>query len=257
MEFKVDQAEGHVFPRLSVKARDEIVTLGEEAPPELTGHFLEPAAWKEMLKDPRALILDIRNDYEFEIGRFEGAIRPDVQTFKEFPEWLNRTLQGNEDRPILTYCTGGIRCEKLTAYLRKEGFDNIYQLHGGIVTYGKETDGAGWQGECFVFDDRVSVPISESAEAVASCHHCRAMTSRYQNCAAVDCNRLYVCCEECARTNDHCCSAECQTSPRQRETRSKLAPALRSEGVKIRRQRYRANLRGKRRAKGETSPPTG
>ncbi len=253
--FKIDPAEDHVFPRLAVKVRDEIVTLGEPLEhPEQTGPFLEPAEWREMLKHPDALILDIRNDYEYEIGHFEGAIRPDVQSFKEFPEWLDKTLEGRQDRPVLTYCTGGIRCEKLTAYLAGKGVPNVFQLHGGIIAYGKdpETRGAGWQGECFVFDDRVTVPINPEAKPVANCLHCAAPTSRYQNCAAVDCNRMYVCCAACEEVHAHSCSPECEIAPRRREPRTRLAPDLRSERVRIRRQAQRANLRGKRRAKVES-----
>jgi len=242
-EYKIDPVEGHAFGRLSVKARAEIVTLGHECEPwEKTGRHLEPAEFKAMLETENPLILDIRNDYEFEVGRFKGAVRPDVKTFKEFPDWLRTVIEPGEERPILTYCTGGIRCEKLTAYLVDQGIENVYQLHGGIVTYGKdpETQGEHWEGVCYVFDDRVTVPIGPNVTPVTRCLHCGVEIARFINCASVDCNRQFTCCEACEEKFSRSCSEACIHAERRREENGKLAIELRSERIKLRRQAYRA-----------------
>jgi len=250
-EFKIDPYPTHAFKRLSVKAREEIVTLGTACEPwRNTGPFLEPAEFKRMIEEEDPLILDIRNDYEYEIGRFKGAVRPDVTTFKEFPAWLETVLPAAGDRPVLTYCTGGIRCEKLTAYLRDCGFDNVYQLHGGIVTYGKDpsTQGEHWEGVCYVFDDRISVPIGPEVRPVTRCQQCQQESPRYVNCANVDCNKQFVLCESCEATTDRTCSEACSLAERKREPNAKLELALRSERIRQRRQAWRQRRKERQRA---------
>ncbi|HRQ90658.1 MAG TPA: rhodanese-related sulfurtransferase, partial [Bacteroidia bacterium] len=164
IEFKIDPAEDHVFPKLSVKVRHEIVTLGlpEEEdidPNQLTGERLSPKEFLAAMEEDDVLLIDGRNDYEARIGHFRGAICPPIRNFREFPAWLGENADRLRGRKILTYCTGGIRCEKLSGYLRREGFDQVYQLDGGIVKYGKdpETQGHGFDGLCYVFDERVAV----------------------------------------------------------------------------------------------------
>jgi len=161
MAFKIDEESGHVFPKLSVKARSEIVTLGlgseDLSPNEMTGKHLTPTEWKEQMKDPDTVILDARNDYEFDLGHFKGAIRPDIGNFKELPDWIKEHRSELDGKKILTYCTGGIRCEKFSGYLVQEGFDDVNQLLGGIVEYGKDPEARGenYDGECYVFDQRI------------------------------------------------------------------------------------------------------
>lgn len=242
-EFKFDEHEGHAFKKLSVKVRDEIVTLGIAADSvNHTGIHLDAKAFREKLDDPNALILDIRNDYEYEMGRFKGAIRPPVESFREFPQWIAENFGDAKDRPLLTYCTGGIRCEKLTAYLTEQGYNEVYQLHGGIVTYAKDPDvqGEGFDGDCFMFDDRLSVPVGPPVNV---CEGCGDGSSRYVNCSNVDCNRLYFLCSGCEESRGLACSDACRQAARVREQNARLNPGLRSEAARLRKQRHRAKRR--------------
>lgn len=233
MEFKIDEYDRHAFRRLSVKARDEIVTFGAEllidgagdAPLKRPGEAIEPKRFREMLDDPEVVIIDGRNDYEFDVGHFRGAIRPDFETFKEAPQWVQNNVL-DKSRPILTYCTGGIRCEKLSAYLITQGFERVYQLKGGIVSYGKdpEVQGELFEGACFVFDDRIVVPVNrtDSAKVIGKCLHCGGPTESYVNCANVVCNRLYLCCSECEESSARTCSEACRSAPLKRGKGSRL-----------------------------------
>jgi UPF0176 protein len=158
--------------------------------------------------------LDGRNYYEYDIGHFRGAIRPEVESSRDFPEWIRQNLSEFKDRPILTYCTGGIRCEKLSGFLLKEGFKDVSQLDGGIVTYGKDPEVKGrlFDGKCYVFDERISVPINSTDEdiIVGRCHHCGKEEDRYINCANDDCHKKHVCCVECEEEHNSFCSLECE-----------------------------------------------
>lgn len=218
MEFKIDEEEGHVFPKLSIKAREEIVTLGlgqeDLDPNEVTGKYLSPAEWREAMKDPNAVMIDARNDYEWELGRFEGALLPPVGNFRDLPQWVRDNREELEGKRILTYCTGGIRCEKFSGFLVKEGFDDVSQLHGGIVTYGKdeEAKGEGYEGSCYVFDQRIGVPVNRTggAKVVSKCLHCGEPSERYRNCAWKPCNVQHFCCEKCEPGAHRCCTDECR-----------------------------------------------
>lgn len=236
MEFKIDEHDGHAFRRLSVKARDEIVTFGRELhigskEPDILSQpakYLEPLEFRKLLDDPNVVVIDGRNDYEFDLGHFRGAIRPDFETFKQAPEWLEANLK-NKKQPILTYCTGGIRCEKLSAYLLDQGFENVYQLHGGIVEYGRDPEVQGdlFDGACFVFDDRIAVPVNrtESATIVGRCHHCGEPSESYVNCANVLCNLLYLCCPKCEAATERSCSEACRQALGRRPKNGKLSEA--------------------------------
>jgi UPF0176 protein len=221
MPFKVDDVDDHVFPSLSVKVKSELVTFRVDAnvdPIERTAPHLSPEVFRRMMDDPDVVILDGRTDYEYDIGHFRGAVRPDVSSFREFPQWIRTHLADAKDRPILTYCTGGIRCEKLTAFMLAEGFANVYQLDGGIVTYGKDptVQGAMWDGLCYVFDERITVPINHTDDrrVVGSCHHCGAPTERYVNCANLDCHFQHLSCDTCAQAYERSCSEACMHAPR-------------------------------------------
>lgn len=218
MVFKIDQVEEHAFRKMFVRHKKELVTLRYEKdldPNKETGVHLSPVEFHEMLQRDDVIILDGRNDYEYDLGHFRGAIRPTVETFKEFPEWIRKTLgEEHKDRPILTYCTGGIRCEKLTGVLMNEGFPNVYQLDGGIVTYGKdpEVQGRLFDGKCYVFDERISVPINRTDEqkVVGRCYHCDSPTETFINCADDTCHRQHLVCEACEEAHDGYCSDECK-----------------------------------------------
>ncbi|MEN8783896.1 MAG: rhodanese-related sulfurtransferase [Akkermansiaceae bacterium] len=216
--WKIDEEEGHVFPKLSIKVRDEVVTLelGDEDfnPADLTATHLKPSEWREAMKEDNVVLLDARNDYEWEIGRFEGAILPEVPSFKDLPGWIRDHRSELEGKKILTYCTGGIRCEKFSGFLLNEGFNDVFQLDGGIVTYGKDDEvrGEGYEGECYVFDERLSVPVNRTsgARVVSKCCNCGVPSIRYRNCAWMPCNAQVLLCEECEESVGRYCTARCK-----------------------------------------------
>ncbi|NGP43981.1 rhodanese-related sulfurtransferase [Bacillaceae bacterium SIJ1] len=222
MAFKIDEADKHAFKKMHVRPRPEIVnsSLNEHINPNRqTGRYLEPEEFRKALEDDDVVIIDARNDYEYDIGHFRNAIRPDIKTFRELPQWIKENLADQKDKKILTYCTGGIRCEKFTGFLIDEGFKDVNQLHGGIVTYGKDekVQGELYDGKCFVFDERMSVPVNQKEDVVVGkCYHCGKAEDRYVNCANPECNRLYVCCEECEPKYRRSCSDDCRTHGRNR-----------------------------------------
>lgn len=217
MEFKIDPSEGHVFPRLSIKLREEIVTLGLEddfSPCETTGEYLEPHQWRDMMEREDVVLIDARNDYEWELGHFEGAMLPEVDSFRELPDWVERHRDELSGKKLMTYCTGGIRCEKFSGFLRRAGFEDVYQLHGGIVTYGKDPKVKGDQfaGSCYVFDERIGIDVNrtESARIVSRCHYCGEKSDRYVNCAWARCNQQHFCCERCEESSAPYCDSSCK-----------------------------------------------
>lgn len=222
MVFKVDEADEHAFKKIFVRYKKELVTFRVEDelnPNILSGKRLSPKEFYEHLQRDDVIVLDGRSGYEFDLGHFRNSIRPDVDSFREFPQWIRENMSEYKDKPILTYCTGGIRCEKLSGYMLKEGFQEVYQLDGGIVTYGKdpEVQGRLFDGKCYVFDERISVPINHTDEAVVvgRCHHCGSPSDRYINCANDACHLQHICCEECEAAYDGHCSEECASLQKQ------------------------------------------
>jgi UPF0176 protein len=165
------------FKRLKVKLKKEIVTLGisDIDPTHSSGTYVKPGDWNELVNDPEVVLIDTRNNYEYEIGSFKGAINPNTETFREFPSYTKNNLEKYRNKKIAMFCTGGIRCEKSTAYLKSEGFENVYHLQGGILKYLEEVEEAEslWEGECFVFDDRVAVKHKLELGKYDQCHACR------------------------------------------------------------------------------------
>lgn len=219
--FKIDETDGHVFDKLFVRVKEELVTFrtGEYGNPlNRTGKHLSPTEWYEMMQKDDVLILDGRTGYEYDLGHFKNAIRPPVQSFRDFPQWIRENLSHYKDKTILTYCTGGIRCEKLTAFMLNEGFKHVAQLEGGIVSYGKDetVKGTLWEGLCYVFDKRIAVPVNRAEDytAVSACVHCGKPCDRYVNCANLDCHRQHFQCEECEKKTHRSCSKECQSAER-------------------------------------------
>jgi UPF0176 protein len=217
LEVKIDESDSHAFHKIFVRPKKELVTfrLEEDVDPnELTGKHLKPKEFYEKLQQGDVIVLDGRNYYEYDIGHFRGAIRPEVESSRDFPDWIRQNLSEFKDRPILTYCTGGIRCEKLSGFLLKEGFTDVSQLDGGIVTYGKDPEVKGrlFDGKCYVFDERISVPINSTDEdiIVGRCLHCGKEEDRYINCANDDCHKKHVCCVECEEEHNSFCSLECE-----------------------------------------------
>jgi len=197
IEYKWSDGSREDFPRLSVKVRKELVTLapGEEFDVFNQGKGLRPKEWHEYLEaHPDVTVLDGRNAYESDIGKFEGAITPNIQNFRDIKETLEKLPK---DKPILTYCTGDIRCEYLSAYMRHSGFSEVYHLDGGIVKYGEEFKEKGkWQGQCYVFDKRKHVKFGETAD-IGVCVGCGTNSSAQVDCSSVDCRHQYVLCTDC------------------------------------------------------------
>ncbi|WP_017547790.1 rhodanese-related sulfurtransferase [Salinicoccus carnicancri] len=220
--FKIDPADGHAFKKMHVRPRPELVNLSLENdidPRELTGEYLEPAEFLRQMQDHDTIVLDARNTYEYDVGHFRGAIRPDVETFRDLPEWVEENREMLEGKRILTYCTGGIRCEKFSGWLKREGFDDVGQLHGGIATYGKDpvAKGQNWDGMMYVFDERLTVPVNQVEHTVVGKDHFDGTPcERYINCADPDCNAQILASKENEDRHLGGCSIECTKSPRNR-----------------------------------------
>ena len=219
IDFKIDLEDSHAFRRISVKVKQEIVNLGLEDdinPHEITGTYLEPKDYYKKLQDPNVVIVDARNDYEYDLGHFKNAIKPDIKHFRDIPSWFRKHKQLFEGKTVLTYCTGGVRCEKWSGFLKREGIEDVYQLKGGIVTYGKdpEVQGQLWDGACYVFDSRISVPINRiDPVIVGKDHFTGEPCERYINCANPECNKQILCSEENEiKYRGSCCDA-CREHP--------------------------------------------
>jgi UPF0176 protein len=164
------------FYRTRVKLKREIVTMGvEDIDPAKAGAYVRPADWNELINDPDVTLIDTRNDYESAIGSFANAIHPKTKSFRDFPAYVKQNLDPQKHRKVAMFCTGGIRCEKSTAYLRQQGFDEVYHLKGGILNYLEQVPATEsmWNGECFVFDNRVSVNHALEKGSYDQCHACR------------------------------------------------------------------------------------
>ncbi|MGB0467499.1 MAG: rhodanese-related sulfurtransferase [Pontibacterium sp.] len=165
------------FHRTKVKLKKEIVTMGVEGidPKKVVGTYVKPADWNALISDPDVVLVDTRNDYEVQIGTFQGALNPSTQTFREFPQYVKDNLNPDKNKKVAMFCTGGIRCEKSTAYLKEQGFEEVYHLEGGILKYLEEVpeEETLWEGECFVFDSRVAVNHQLDKGQYDQCHACR------------------------------------------------------------------------------------
>ncbi len=165
------------FYRMKVKLKKEIVTMGvpDIDPNKVVGSYVKPQDWNALISDPEVLLIDTRNDYEVEIGTFKGAVDPKTSSFRQFPEYVRKHYDPEKHKKVAMFCTGGIRCEKASAFMKQEGFDEVYHLEGGILKYLEEVDESEslWQGECFVFDNRVSVKQGLAPGHYELCHGCR------------------------------------------------------------------------------------
>ena len=205
IDFKWSDGAGDDFPRLSVRVRDEIVSFG--APGELRvddtgvvggGAKLSPEQLHELVAAKQVTFFDGRNGFEAAIGRFAGAIVPDVENTREFVAELDRgTYDHLKNEPVVTYCTGGIRCEVLSSLMISRGFGEVYQLDGGIAKYGETFRDAGlWQGSLYVFDERKSIEFSDDAAIIGQCYSCGQPTHRIENCSDLSCRQQLVVCDE-------------------------------------------------------------
>lgn len=208
--------EGKSFYALKVKLRNKIVADGIEDPnfdPSNTGKYLTADEWNQQLSDPNTVVVDMRNHYESEVGHFEGAICPDVDTFREELQVVEDILQNDKDKKVLMYCTGGIRCEKASAYMKHKGFENVYHLEGGIIKYARDAKANNldikFKGVNFVFDERLAERISD--EVIATCHQCGEPFDHHTNCMNLGCHILFIQCDKCKEKYENCCSEECQS----------------------------------------------
>ncbi len=206
--FKSETVDTNPFPRLRIKFRPEIVTLGVEVDPANTAPRLTPDEFNELIKDPNVVLFDARNNYESAIGRFKGAITPDISLFKDLPAALDQ-YEDLKDKTVVTYCTGGIRCEKASALFKEKGFKDVYQLDGGIISYAQAYPNAAWEGDMFVFDERMATSFKDNPELLGTCIDCGAGTNDYYNCALPTCNALILVCQGCAAPGKTC-SSGCQ-----------------------------------------------
>ena len=177
LETKESYEQEMPFYRSKVKLKKEIVTMGIDGidPKKIVGTYVKPQDWNELISDPEVLLIDTRNDYEVNIGAFKGAINPNTETFREFPDYVKSQLDPNKHKKVAMYCTGGIRCEKSTAFLKEQGFEDVYHLQGGVLKYLEDipVEQSLWQGECFVFDNRVAVNHAMEKGQYDQCFACR------------------------------------------------------------------------------------
>ncbi len=177
LSYKESYDEDMPFYRTKVKLKKEIVTMGVEGidPKEVVGTYVQPKDWNALISDPDVVLVDTRNDYEVQIGTFKNAVNPKTETFREFPDYVKQNMDPAKQKKVAMFCTGGIRCEKSTAYMKEQGFEEVYHLEGGILKYLEEVspEETMWEGECFVFDNRVSVNHHLQKGEYDQCHACR------------------------------------------------------------------------------------
>jgi UPF0176 protein len=228
--FKWSEGTRDHFPRLSVRVRSEIVAF--DAADELKvdekgvvggGTHLKPRQLHDLVEQrgEDVVFFDGRNKWEAAVGRFKNAVVPDVETSRDFIRELESGKYDElKDKPVVTYCTGGIRCEILSSLMKNRGFSEVYQLDGGIATYGETYKDTGlWEGSLYVFDDRMGVKFSDEAVDIGQCVHCADKTSNYENCANLACNKLVLICQQCKTGVDTCGQDDC----RHRVASSKIA----------------------------------
>ena len=221
IDFKIDEVDEPSFVKMHVRYKSEIVHSGLRDPNIIdpksqTGIHLEPKEFLEMKDRDDVVVLDVRSNYEHSLGKFKNAVTLDIENFRDFPAMINE-LAKYKDKKILTYCTGGIKCEKASALLLHEGFPKVYQLHGGIIKYGKETGGEDFEGKCYVFDNRLSVDVnSVNPVVISTCFNCGKTTPKMINCANPECNEHFTQCDDWGDEMDGCCSEACKAHPRKR-----------------------------------------
>ncbi len=214
LTFREQNCKEQVYHKLTIKTRDEIVVFGSKVDLNKRGNHIEPEKLKVMLDNKEKIILlDARDEHEHKVGKFKNALTLSIENFKDFPESSN-ILEPYKNEKIVMYCTGGIRCEKSSAFLKQKGFKDVQQLKGGIIDFINKFPNTYFEGSCFVFDDRLT---ARSGKPIAICVHCGRREDKYLNCHNLDCDELFVSCDGCCVKNNYCCSAECKKSPRQRK----------------------------------------
>ena len=239
--------DGKSFYVLKIKLREKIVADGlNDKSFDVTkrGTHLDAEKFNDLTDDPNTIIVDMRNHYEMEVGHFENAILPDVDTFREALPIVEKMLENDKDKNIIMYCTGGIRCEKASAYYKHKGFENVYQLDGGIIEYARQAKKLGIKnkfiGKNFVFDDRMGERISE--DIISDCHQCGNSADTHVNCKNDACHVLFIQCDACATAMDDCCSDKCKDFiqlPLEEQEEKKKTESF--NGTKFGKGRYKAH----------------
>ena len=208
--------DGKSFWVLKIKVREKIVADGIADPAfnmNTKGKYVNAKEMNQLLESPDTVVIDMRNHYEYEVGHFDRALEIPSDTFREQLPMAVDMMKGNEDKNIIMYCTGGIRCEKASAYMLHKGFKNVFHLEGGIINYAQQIKKEGidskFIGKNFVFDNRLGERITE--DVIAKCHQCGKPTDTHTNCANDGCHLLFIQCSDCAKAYDGCCTVECQT----------------------------------------------
>jgi len=239
--------DGKSFYKLKIKVRDKIVADGltdESFDVTDGGQHVDAATFNNLTEDPNTVVVDMRNHYESEVGHFQNAITPDVETFRDSLPIIEEMLEADKEKNIIMYCTGGIRCEKASAYYKHRGFKNVFQLDGGIIEYARQVEAQGlpnkFKGKNFVFDERMGERISE--EIIAHCHQCGIPCDNHTNCANDACHILFIQCDNCAEKNNHCCSQKCNDfHALPTEEQDRLKPRMEFNGTKFGKGRYKAH----------------
>ena len=238
--------DGKSFFKLAIKIRKKIVADGiqdENFDVTDNGLHINASEFNKLTDQDDTIVIDMRNHYEHEVGHFKGAIRPDVETFRESLPIVEDILNEHREKNVIMYCTGGIRCEKATAYFKHKGFENLYQVDGGIIEYARNAEEVGIEnkfiGKNFVFDDRLGERITE--DVIAQCHQCGKPSDTHTNCANDACHILFIQCEECAESHAGCCSQKCQDfNLLPEEERDQLKGSMEFNGTKFGKGRYKA-----------------
>ncbi len=246
LNFAIDD-DGKSFFKLAIKVRDKIVADGlNDDTFDVTncGKHLNASEFNRLAEDPNTIIVDMRNHYESEVGKFQNAITPDVETFREELPYVEKLLKGNEDKNLLMYCTGGIRCEKASAYFKHRGFANVFQLEGGIIEYARQVNEQQLEnkfvGKNFVFDERLGERIR--SDIISQCHQCGEKSDDHTNCKNEHCHILFIQCKNCADKYSHCCSIKCKDfNALTEEQKLVLIGKIEFNGTKFGKGRYKAN----------------
>lgn len=215
LDFKIEASETIAFQKLHIRVKPEIVhsSLHHINPNDQTGVHLSPKEFKELKDQEDVILLDVRSNYEHLVGKFKNALTLDIENFRDFPEKV-KELEHLKNKKVITYCTGGIKCEKASAFLLEQGFENVYQLHGGIIKYGIEEGGEDFEGKCYVFDNRVIADVNKvNPKVLSECLICKTNSDRMVNCANPECNEHFPMCEECGWKMKGACSEACMESP--------------------------------------------
>ena len=227
IKFKEETAFEHPFTKMHIRVRKEIVGLHKKIDVNKIGKYITPKEFLELYSKydingnnknfknkESVIILDARNYYEYDLGRFKNAINPNIKTFREFPLFIekfkkNFSEKEIKNKKIVMYCTGGIRCEKASAYMKEQGFENVYQLEDGIINFCQQFPNTVWEGKCFVFDKRLMTNINQNNKPISKCINCNKVCDLYRNCKNLDCDELIILCVKCQEKLQGCCSKKC------------------------------------------------